>query len=776
MGKGEFISLILMGDVHESETTPDSRTDDYQATRDRKRENIIKLAKKHKVSAIVHTGDFHDKFNPDMAYAGEVIHKWTKSGIPLVGVVGNHDCYGNLNTFNRTLGKFIENAGLMTICSKEKPYIIEQNGFKLSISGASHHLRIDNIENREDYIVEEKTGDYQLHIVHGYLSVTQKPYEHTLIDKILKTKADFTLAGHDHLGFETVYTDGKIFANPGAIARITADKSEIARIPKVLLLKVSTKDGSAEVTELSIGAEDGKKVLSRKKIEQREKKERKRQEIQSEIKKAALNQHTSLEDIIDEIAKAKGISEDVLKRALDDILDKRMLLSKKKYKGPKLLRVVLENFQRHKYTDLTLDNGLNIFVGESGKGKSSIIRGIDWVYENQPTGKRIIKRGEDFAKVTLYFENGVVISRYTEAKTGGKNGFYIYDPITDEETFENTKSLPLVQEKIGHSVLTIDGDYEIPLNFSKQGDTWFLIGKGYTPSIKAKLVGSLYDIHFADAVIRDIDKTTKNIESTIKKEEKKIESYDEKIETYDYIDSLENQISKGKKIISDIQVLIDRKTKILNLKEEYDKIENIFKQIYWILDSTKDLEVGYRSLIEAKTQYNQLFQIERLKKQLIETTENINYCFQIKKDTKDIDVVFSHIDELKRLQKNREEKVYLKDTFNNLLETKNKTIEQLENEKEVLSKTKDLKNGITNLNNIKSLIENKNKIMKEKEVYDEKLKLIKEQENLISNYDKETNKLLEEYQEVLLEAGQCPVCMGNIDNVVVGSIIDKYSK
>lgn len=776
MKKGESIRLLLMGDIHESENNPDSRIDDYQETRDKKRNTIHQHAKKYKVDGIIHTGDLFDTHTPGMDFAGRVMSEWNEMPAPIVCVVGNHDCYGNMNTFNLTLGKFIQNIGIMNIVSKENPYIIEKNGFKLAISGASHHHRIDIDEERKDYIVEEKVGDYQLHIVHGYLSVTNKPYEHTLIDQVLDTKADFTLAGHDHLGFETVYHENKIFANPGAIARITADKKEIARMPKILLLEVSTIDGSSKITELSLGAEKGENVLSREKIEAKEKKERKRQKIKSDIKKATINQHTSLEEIIKEIAKTKGINESLLKRTLDDILEKRMALSKKKYIGPKIVRVVLENFQRHKYTDIVLDKGLNMFVGESGKGKSAILRGIDWVYENQPTGKRMIKRGETFAKVTIYYESGVVISRYTELKTGGKNGFYIYDPITDEETFENTKSLPLVQEKIGHNILTIDDDYEIPLNFSKQGDTWFLIGKGFTPSIKAKLIGSLYDIHIADAVIRDIDKNTKNIELTIKKEEKRIDSYNEKIEAFNYIEEIEAQVESGKKLIKEIQILVDKKTAIIALQSEAKRIDDVFTQIYWILESTKNLSNSYVNISKLKDKCNKVFQMKKLKNQLVETNENIEYCLQVKRDTKNIENVFGILQQLKELQVNRDAKNKLKDTFTNLTNEEKKISTQLVEEKLVIKSTEKLRNSSDSLITIKKLIEDRNKVVEKSEVYKNNLELINKEQKLIVDFDLETKNLLDKYKDVLLKAEQCPVCHGNIDTVIVNNIINNYIK
>lgn len=777
MDTGEVIKILMMGDNHESAKKPDSRKETeegYQETRKRKRQAILKLAKSNNVDAILHTGDFFDEHNPDMDYAGIVMADWVKSGIPLVGIVGNHDCFGNLNTWNKTLGKFISNVGLVNICSKEKPYMIERDGFKVAITGASHHLLIDSIPERPDYIVDEKKGDYHIHVVHGYLSVTKKPYHHTLIDSILDTKADFTLAGHDHLGFDTIYTNDKYFANPGAVARISADKKEISRIPKVLLVEISTIDGTVKVTEHEIEAEDGKKVLSRKKIEEKAKKERNREKVKSEIKKANITQHTTLEDIVKEIANTKSLEETLLQRTLDDIANKRMDLNQKKFNGTKILRIVLENFQRHKYTDLCLDMGLNMLVGLSGKGKSSILRGIDWVYENQPTGKRIIKKGEDFAKVTLYFDNGYVISRYTEKKTGGKNGFFIYNPETNEETFENTKSLPLVQEIIGHSILVIDKDYSIPLNFSKQGSSWFLIGDGYSPAVKAKLIGSLYDIHFADAVIRDIDKNTKDIEKNVKKEEKEIETLDNKISTYDYIDDIENRVEVVKTKMTQIQSLIKKKEEIQKLQKDYTRVTDVLEQIKTIFVATANLGKSLTKLNKVKELALKSHQLKTISTQYITVLNNQKQCDIILDDTTGIDKTFEILSSLKILQQQKEIQLGLKKQFVDLT-TKNEQINVLiKQEEEVIDKTSKTKENLINLEKAKKLLEEQNKIKLQKNKIEENNQLIVQQDEFIKDQDEKISYLLSEYKEVLEEAGKCPVCHGTITNAVVEEIIKNY--
>ena len=46
----------------------------------------------------------------------------------------------------------------------------------------------------------------------------------------------------------------------------------------------------------------------------------------------------------------------------------------------------LENFQSHKKSSLEFSEGVNVIIGSSDSGKSSIIRSLQWVLFNRPSG------------------------------------------------------------------------------------------------------------------------------------------------------------------------------------------------------------------------------------------------------------------------------------------------------------------------------------------------------------------------------------------------------
>ena len=74
-----------------------------------------------------------------------------------------------------------------------------------------------------------------------------------------------------------------------------------------------------------------------------------------------------------------------------------------------------ENYQAHKDTLLEFDKGVNVIIGTSDSGKSSLIRGIRWSSKNKPNGLEIIRHKQKEAKVTIV-NNGEEVIR-TRSKT-----------------------------------------------------------------------------------------------------------------------------------------------------------------------------------------------------------------------------------------------------------------------------------------------------------------------------------------------------------------------
>ena len=215
------MKFLYVGDLHERATSPRNRKDDWKKTYTAKIAEIRSIAKKNNVKAILHGGDFFSKHKYDTEFLAEVLNRWgyknyneklLEEGIiikgvdeaPIISPIGNHDLLGSsLKSYHKTSLSFLENIGFITIANKERPLIFKENDFTVAITGGHYELDMD--ETKEPYIIQEKQGDYHIHIVHGMLTDHKWPegVPHTTLDEVLHTEADLTIAGHDHKGCAT---------------------------------------------------------------------------------------------------------------------------------------------------------------------------------------------------------------------------------------------------------------------------------------------------------------------------------------------------------------------------------------------------------------------------------------------------------------------------------------------------------------------------------------------------------------------------------------------
>jgi len=118
--------------------------------------------------------------------------------------------------------------------------------------------------------------------------------------------------------------------------------------------------------------------------------------------------------------------------------------------------VKLHNFLSHKDTELSFDNGVTVFIGENGAGKSSIIEAITFaLFGKTRRGaiEDVIRDGETQAVTQIYFEvNG---KKYQAIKK-------IHGSTSPQELLDDN-SLPIAKgkEKVSEEIKKIIGlDYD----------------------------------------------------------------------------------------------------------------------------------------------------------------------------------------------------------------------------------------------------------------------------------------------------------------------------
>lgn len=73
--------------------------------------------------------------------------------------------------------------------------------------------------------------------------------------------------------------------------------------------------------------------------------------------------------------------------------------------------LIIKNFQSHELTELNLSPSVNMIVGNSDSGKSSIVRAIEWLRTNKPKGTAFIKNNASYVTVTINTDKDVIKRR-----------------------------------------------------------------------------------------------------------------------------------------------------------------------------------------------------------------------------------------------------------------------------------------------------------------------------------------------------------------------------
>ena len=167
------------------------------------------------------------------------------------------------------------------------------------------------------HCVRKEKCDLAIHMVHGLLADRSlgNIIRHTVVDRILTTEADLTLAGHYHLGFPPVEVDDRYFLNPGALVRVNNHPSEISRRPAVILIDLSGGAINYQLLHLQ-SALPGKLVLDREQVELKMQREERLADFVRGVKAAGEYYGLDLGEMVATIAAKETLSPAVREEAL----------------------------------------------------------------------------------------------------------------------------------------------------------------------------------------------------------------------------------------------------------------------------------------------------------------------------------------------------------------------------------------------------------------------------------------------------------------------------
>ncbi len=218
--------MLLTGDLHLSEKTPEKRIDNYAEACLDKFKFILDQAKAKKVDAILQPGDFFDSPNPSYLLFKKITQLINDTGIPIITTFGQHD----LRYRNR------ENTALNAL-SASSPYVFVN---KVPRSFDDNKVNIQ-ISGWEESIPKPKLKAFNILITHRMI-VNEKIWEgqesFEYANSFLKEhKFDLIISGDNHTFFHNQILK-RWLINCGSMMRSNIAQTE--HFPKIIFFDTET--------------------------------------------------------------------------------------------------------------------------------------------------------------------------------------------------------------------------------------------------------------------------------------------------------------------------------------------------------------------------------------------------------------------------------------------------------------------------------------------------------------------------------------------------------
>ncbi|MDR7856209.1 AAA family ATPase [Tissierella sp.] len=474
-------------------------------------------------------------------------------------------------------------------------------------------------------------------------------------------------------------------------------------------------------------------------------------------------------------------------------------------------KVILENFQSHKYTVMEFNNQLNVIVGPSDSGKTAILRGIRWALYNEPSGDYFIREGENECSVTIVFNDKTKIKRF---RNKSKNAYILYDSDNNESKFEGFgTSVPQeIIDKTGIKKIPLDKDLSTAINISDQLEGAFLLSE--RGSTRANSIGILVGVNIIDDALRETLKDNRTLSTNQKIIDDNIVKLKDELLEYDYLEALKgkvdsvqiirDQIIYKTNILSKYKLLHEKSLSVFLEKQEVKYYIDKLRGTKLLEDKLKDISVGINKLnyyekkhilikklsidiyedtniinrlrdinradkivAESNIRYNSILQFTEFKSKLEHYSKEINDLSKLTDKLISLNLVSKNIKIIDSMILNLSKFNVLNDKLISLQKSiviGDKYIEKLKNIYIISNIQTHLQQNILFINRLQDLCK----------LYKQNQQETRISINLIEEYNGILEKKLVSYKDILLKQGTCPFCFNNIDDDKITHILSHY--
>lgn len=227
--------------------------------------------------------------------------------------------------------------------------------------------------------------------------------------------------------------------------------------------------------------------------------------------------------------------------------------------------LILTNFQQWKTGKISFTKGLNILVGNTESGKSTLFRAINSIL----TGKMpedYIRKGTKGCEVKINFEDSTYFRRLRSKKENiaDADGL-IFERVGKDIPFEYFRKLGNTGIEFGNKELSL-------CSYNQFEPHFFITLSDYD---KSKLIGTICGIDTVDKLVDSINKDIRSNNSNIKFLEQQIEEQKTEKEVKDKeFEILDKKTKELSNVLNSIQNNFKTLNNLLNLKDKSILIQN----------------------------------------------------------------------------------------------------------------------------------------------------------------------------------------------------------
>jgi DNA repair exonuclease SbcCD ATPase subunit len=289
------------------------------------------------------------------------------------------------------------------------------------------------------------------------------------------------------------------------------------------------------------------------------------------------------------------------------------------------VRVRIQNWQSHEDSDFAgKEQGVNLLVGTSKVGKSSIIRAFNFLLHNKVPNKDFVRHGKDNAIVTVWFPDGVAVSRIK----GKRNAVEVhYSPLHEDFPLQHPHAKPsdlfdgglrLVWDSIGH-----DGASYAPEVVKALGDPPFdqwhgpvSIAMQKTPDFLLSLSSTELPRAMSEmANLADLEETAKELYTVkdragkaAKQAAVRVSKLEDALKDYDGLDDEIAYVERLESDMSDVMSEAGRIRSMCSLADQYDELlselsaaEKAISKAEGVAESLKDADSLSEELLRVQS-------------------------------------------------------------------------------------------------------------------------------------------------------------------------------